>query len=63
MIWIVFTKVIVSMKECELIHIYFVDRIPILAKSREDALEKFEKFKEEQKKIPVGWFAGEPVYI
>ena len=50
------------MKDNYQIHIYYVDGIPILAKSKEDALEKFEKFKEEQKNIPVGWFAGKPIY-
>lgn len=60
-----FTKKIVSMKECNdnlITHIYYVDNIPILARSREEALEKFNQLEEECKQIPVGWFAGEPVY-
>ena len=50
------------MKDNYPIHIYFVDNIPILAKSREEALKKFNQLEEEYKQIPVGWFAGEPVY-
>ena len=53
------------MKECndnQITHIYYVDNIPILASSRDEALEKFNQLEEECKQIPVGWFAGEPVY-
>ncbi len=58
-------KTIVSMKECndnQITHIYYVDNIPVLARSREEALKKFNQLEEELKKIPVGWFAGEFVY-